>query len=58
MCKRAYCEQCQKLTFTGCGKHLDVVFRGVPDSARCRCHQDKQPAAALLAVLPANAAAA
>jgi hypothetical protein len=61
MCRRAYCEQCQKLTFTGCGQHLDVVFRGVPESARCSCHLDKldkQPAPALLAALPASAAAA
>ena len=27
MCKRAQCEQCQKVTYTGCGKHLEQVFR-------------------------------
>jgi hypothetical protein len=57
MCRRARCEQCQKLTFTGCGKHLDVVFRGVPESDRCRCAEAKRAPSAALALFASSVAA-
>ena len=37
MCSPAVCRQCNKQTYTGCGQHLDQVFRGVPMSERCDC---------------------
>jgi hypothetical protein len=40
MCRRIRCEQCQKPTFAGCGKHVDQVLRDVPLEARCQCRQE------------------
>lgn len=37
MCMRAKCRQCSKVTYSGCGKHLDKVFQGLPESELCRC---------------------
>jgi len=37
MCMRAKCRQCSKITYSGCGKHLDKVFRGLDESELCRC---------------------
>jgi len=37
MCMRAKCRQCSKVTYSGCGKHLDKVFRGLDESELCRC---------------------
>lgn len=37
MCSPAICNQCKKVTYTGCGQHLDQVFAGVPENQRCTC---------------------
>ena len=37
MCQRATCKTCGKLTYTGCGNHVDAVLAGVPASRRCDC---------------------
>jgi hypothetical protein len=34
---RVRCEECQKATYKGCGKHVEQVLRGVDASDRCRC---------------------
>jgi hypothetical protein len=39
MCRRVQCEQCQKPTFAGCGKHVEQVLRGVAESNRCQCRR-------------------
>ncbi|PRP81185.1 hypothetical protein PROFUN_02019 [Planoprotostelium fungivorum] len=41
MCKKVTCSTCQKLSWEGCGKHLDTVYTGVPEEQRCRCNPDK-----------------
>ncbi|HAM24517.1 MAG TPA: hypothetical protein DHW34_06370 [Actinobacteria bacterium] len=40
MCQRVTCRSCGKVTYSGCGEHLDQVFAGVPDDQRCRCAED------------------
>ena len=37
MCRRVQCEQCHKPTYSGCGKHIEQVLRGVGAADRCSC---------------------
>jgi hypothetical protein len=46
MCKRVQCEQCHKATFSGCGKHVEQVLRGVTEADRCMCKRMNMPASA------------
>jgi len=39
MCRRVLCQTCQKPTYTGCGKHVEQVLRGVVDADRCQCRE-------------------
>lgn len=42
MCHQATCKTCGKVTWRGCGMHVDQVMRGVPASQRCQGHA-KEP---------------
>ncbi|MFT3707143.1 MAG: DUF2892 domain-containing protein [Archangium sp.] len=46
MCKRASCPRCGKVTWAGCGAHVDAVMAGVPEADRCKCGQGKKRDAA------------
>lgn len=37
MCSPAICPSCQKITWSGCGEHIDQVFANVPVEKRCTC---------------------
>jgi hypothetical protein len=37
MCSPAMCRACGKVTYSGCGRHVDLVLAGVPESRRCTC---------------------
>jgi hypothetical protein len=37
MCSPARCSSCGKITWTGCGNHVDAVFAGVRPEQRCTC---------------------
>lgn len=37
MCQRAVCRSCRKMTYEGCGRHVDQVLMGVPTAQRCIC---------------------
>ncbi len=37
MCSPARCPSCGKITWTGCGNHVDAVFAGVRPEQRCTC---------------------
>ncbi|AEE46413.1 hypothetical protein Celf_2286 [Cellulomonas fimi ATCC 484] len=37
MCSPARCRRCGKVTWTGCGMHVDAVLADVPESDRCTC---------------------
>lgn len=43
MCRQAICKKCQKLTYRGCGMHVEQVLAGVPKSGRCNCAEDAAP---------------
>ncbi|HEY1418353.1 MAG TPA: hypothetical protein VGF41_10620 [Myxococcaceae bacterium] len=49
MCTRVTCRACGKATYSGCGRHVEEVLRGVPPDVRCRCAQAEPPG--LLAAL-------
>jgi len=37
MCSPVVCRQCNKITWSGCGMHVDQVMAGVPQDRRCSC---------------------
>jgi hypothetical protein len=37
MCHATTCQTCNKTTWSGCGQHLESVFRNVPVEKRCFC---------------------
>lgn len=37
MCSPTPCSTCGKITWQGCGQHVDEVMSQVPDAQRCRC---------------------
>ena len=45
MCQQVTCRQCGKVTWAGCGQHVDQVMRGVPQAKRCQGHapEPKEP---------------
>ena len=38
MCRAVACQVCGKVTWKGCGMHVDQVLAGVPAGARCGGH--------------------
>lgn len=38
MCYRKRCSVCGKLTYGGCGKHIEIVLGDVPQDQRCGGH--------------------
>ena len=39
MCSPALCPRCGKVTWTGCGMHVDDVMADVPQDQHCTCQQ-------------------
>ena len=37
MCSPTRCDNCGKITWTGCGMHVDEVMTDVPTSQQCTC---------------------
>lgn len=37
MCSPARCDRCGKITWAGCGQHIEQALEGVPQSERCTC---------------------
>jgi hypothetical protein len=44
MCRRVPCKKCGKITWAGCGQHVDQVMAGVPAAKRCEGHASDAPA--------------
>lgn len=42
MCRQAVCGSCSKVTWRGCGQHVDQVMAGVPAAKRCQCQRGAQ----------------
>ncbi|WP_256451790.1 hypothetical protein [Leucobacter rhizosphaerae] len=40
MCAPAPCDTCGKVTWVGCGQHIEEALAGVPDERRCTCVRD------------------
>lgn len=39
MCHRVQCEKCGKVSWQGCGAHVEQVLAGVPEDKRCKCER-------------------
>ncbi len=39
MCSPIRCETCGKVTWTGCGQHIEEALAGVPQAERCTCER-------------------
>ena len=37
MCQRVTCRRCGKVSWTGCGLHVEQVLAGVPQTDLCTC---------------------
>jgi hypothetical protein len=37
MCSPASCSSCGKVTWTGCGQHIEEALAGVPEEQLCTC---------------------
>lgn len=37
MCRAATCLTCGKVTWSGCGQHVEQVMRDVPPEQQCTC---------------------
>ena len=44
MCRPAHCRQCGKVTWAGCGQHVDQVMAGVPRQQQCTCRAEDEGA--------------
>ena len=40
MCRQVMCNNCKKITWSGCGQHVDQVMAGVPKANRCTCDRN------------------
>ena len=38
MCRAVNCKICGRITWAGCGQHIDQVMAGVPAGQRCPGH--------------------
>lgn len=45
MCRRAVCQSCRKVTYEGCGRHVEHVLAGVPTHQRCMCESAERKGA-------------
>ncbi|MFV0253182.1 MAG: hypothetical protein ACK5H2_07565 [Beutenbergiaceae bacterium] len=43
MCRAVTCSQCGKMTWAGCGQHVDDLKRSVPASQWCGHQADAAP---------------
>lgn len=40
MCSTVRCPECQKVTWAGCGMHIEQALAGYSDDQICRCDDD------------------
>ena len=40
MCRAVTCRKCQKITWAGCGQHVDQVMSHVLRAERCTCDKN------------------
>jgi len=39
MCSQVICETCHKITWEGCGQHVEEALEGVPQEQLCSCNE-------------------
>ncbi len=39
MCSPVNCPTCEKITWQGCGQHIDDVFAGLSEDQICKCDE-------------------
>ena len=39
MCQRVQCSECNKPSYSGCGRHVEQVLGDVPKDQRCSCRE-------------------
>lgn len=44
MCSPVRCRSCQKVTWSGCGQHVDAVMSRFAPEDRCECRTGQTPA--------------
>jgi hypothetical protein len=37
------CKTCKKITWAGCGQHIEQALAGVPKENRCMCNRNAKP---------------
>ena len=37
MCFQVVCDDCKKITYGGCGRHVESALLGVPEDKKCKC---------------------
>ncbi len=42
MCHPIQCGRCRKITWAGCGQHIDEALAGVPQEQRCSCNRSQE----------------
>lgn len=42
MCYKKRCDTCNKITFGGCGRHVEQVLADVPKDQRCQGHLEEE----------------
>ncbi|KAI0988018.1 hypothetical protein GJ496_010191 [Pomphorhynchus laevis] len=42
MCFEVECKKCGKLTWAGCGKHIDKVMSNIEEEFRCTCDKSDE----------------
>jgi hypothetical protein len=45
VCRLTTCRTCSKITWAGCGQHVQQVMSGVPQAERCTCTDADRAAA-------------
>jgi len=54
MCRRITCSICKKVSWAGCGMHVEQVLRGVKDEDRCKCREKKSANINIPTKIPIN----
>ncbi len=48
MCRAVTCRTCGKVTWAGCGEHVEDVLGNVPRAQRCAGHDDEPSSGSFL----------
>ena len=52
VCSRTTCRTCGKASYSGCGRHVEQVLAGIPQSQRCACPPSAREGSLLSRLVP------